>query len=64
MSGGRAVAECLARTLGYPCVGREILQEAAGKIGAAEEELSGKLEARPSRWARLTQERKRYLLAV
>ncbi|NIN73196.1 MAG: hypothetical protein GTO46_14970 [Gemmatimonadetes bacterium] len=64
LSGGRAVAECLADALGYPCVGREILQEAARKLGAAEEDLSGKLEAPPSRWARLTQERKTYLLAV
>jgi cytidylate kinase len=64
LSGGRAVAECLAGKLGYPCVGREILQEAARKLGASEEDLSGKLEAPPSLWARLTQERKKYLLAV
>lgn len=64
LSGGRAVAECLASALDYPCVGREILQEAASKVGAAEEDLSSKLEATPSRWARLTQERKTYLLAV
>ncbi|MGD2215200.1 MAG: cytidylate kinase-like family protein [Gemmatimonadales bacterium] len=64
MSGGRATAECLADALKYPCVGREILQEAARKLGASEENLSGKLEAPPSRWARLTQERKTYLLAV
>lgn len=64
LSGGRATAECLAGELGYPCVGREILQEAARKLGAPEEDLTGKLEARPSRWARLTQQRKDYLLAV
>lgn len=64
MSGGRATAECLADVLKYPCVGREILQDAARKVGVSEEDLSGKLEAPPSRWARLTQERKLYLLAV
>jgi cytidylate kinase len=64
LSGGRATAECLADALKYPCVGREILQEAARKLGASEEDLSGKLEAPPSLWARLTQERKKYLLAV
>lgn len=64
LSGGRAVAERLAQKLGYPCVGREILQEAARALGAPEEDLSGTLEAPPSRWARLTEERKRYLLAV
>ena len=63
-SGGRRTAECLAQVLGYPCVGREILQEAARKMGVPVEDLSGKLEARPSLFARLTQERKRYLLAV
>ncbi len=64
MSGGRSTADCLARALGYPCVGREILQEAAKKVGVPVEDLSGKLEAPPSRFHRLTQERKRYLLAV
>ena len=64
LSGGRKTAECLARTLGYPCVGREILQDAARKLGVSVEDLSGKLEAPPSLWARLTQERKTYLLAV
>jgi len=57
-------AECLARALGYPCVGREILQEAARTVGVPVEDLSERLEARPSLFARLTQERKRYLLAV
>ena len=64
LSGGRKTAECLARMLGYPCVGREILQKAARKVGVSVEDLSGKLEAPPSLFARLTQERKRYLLAV
>jgi cytidylate kinase len=64
LSGGRKTAECLARMLGYPCVGREILQKAARKVGVTVEDLSGKLEAPPSLFARLTQERRRYLLAV
>ena len=64
LSGGRRTAECLARTLGYPSVGREILQEAARNVGVPVEDLSGKLEAPPSLFARLTQERKTYLLAV
>lgn len=64
LSGGRAVAQLLAQKLGYPCVGHEILNEAAKTLGASEEDLSGKLEAAPGRWAHLTQERKIYLLAV
>jgi cytidylate kinase len=64
LSGGRAVAECLAETLGYPCVGREILQQAAQALGASEETVRRKLETPPGRLALLTQERQRYLLAV
>lgn len=64
LSGGRKTAECLAETLGYPSVGREILQEAAEKLGVSAEDVSERLEAPPSLFARLTEERKRYLLAV
>jgi cytidylate kinase len=64
MSGGRAVAECLAETLGCPCIGREVLQDAAAKLGASMEDLAGKFETPPGLWARLTHKRKNYLLAV
>jgi len=64
LSGGRAVAQCLAEKLGCLCVGREILQEAAATLGVSEEALSGKFEAPPGRWARLTDERRTYLNAV
>ena len=64
MSGGRRTAECLAGVLAYPCVGREILQDAARTVGVSVEDLSEKLEAPPRLFARLSQERKRYLLAV
>jgi cytidylate kinase len=64
LSGGRKAAECLASMLGYPSLGREILHEAARKVGVPVEDLTGKLEAAPSLFARLTQERKNYLLAV
>jgi cytidylate kinase len=64
LTGGRKTAECLARLLEYPCVGRKILQQAARKVGVPVEDLSGKLEAPPSLFARLTQERKKYLAAV
>ena len=47
LSGGRRVAECLAGALAYPCVGREILQEAARTVGVSVEDLSEKLEATP-----------------
>lgn len=55
LSGGRTTAECLAGTLGYPCVGRDSLQEAAGKLGAPVEDLSGKLGAPATRISRTVQ---------
>lgn len=64
LSGGRAVAECLARRLGYPCLGREVLREAAGRLGAPEETVRERLEVPPRRWLADRSEQQRYLLAV
>ena len=33
-SGGRDLAECLAQKLGYPCISREVIVEAAERYGA------------------------------
>jgi cytidylate kinase len=64
MSGGRAVAECLADHLGYPCVGREVLQEAAASLGASEETVRAKLQTPPGPWDAVTKERRIYVVAV
>jgi cytidylate kinase len=64
LSGGRAVAECLADRLDYPCVGREILQDAARALGASADRVRSKLETPPGRWEPRTGERRRYLVAV
>jgi cytidylate kinase len=64
MSGGRAVAECLAERLGYPCVGREVLQAAAATLGATEETVLRKLQTPPGLWERMTRERGAYVAAV
>ena len=64
MSGGQALAECLASPLGSPCVGREIVVEAAAKLGVSEQLLLGKLEKSPGLWQRLTMERRLYVAAV
>lgn len=64
LSGGKALAGCLADRLGYPTLGREVLQEAAEAMGISEELFRGKFEATPGFWSRMTQERKKYLLAV
>ncbi len=64
LSGGRAVAECLAQRLGYPLLGRELLQEAAERVGVSVEDLQGKFETTPGLWARMTRAREKYVLAV
>ena len=64
LSGGRAVAECLAEQLGSRCLAREILRRAAGKLGASEEVVQAKFETTPGLWARVSRERERYVLAV
>lgn len=64
LSGGRAVAECLADQLDWPVVAREILQEAALDLGVAEEAVREKFETAPGLWARLKKERDLYVLAV
>lgn len=64
LSGGKALAGCLAERLGYPTLGREVLLEAAESIGISEDVFRGKFETTPGLWARLTQERSRYILAM
>lgn len=64
MSGGKALAECVSSATGSPCVGREILVEAATKIGVPESILAAKLEKGPGLWDRLTLERRLYVVAM
>jgi cytidylate kinase len=64
MSGGRALAECVAAAIGAPCIGRELVVEAAAKLGVTEELLSQKLEKSPGLWQRMTQERRIYVTAL
>lgn len=64
MSGGMAFAECLAQTLGYPSLAREVLVQAAGKLGVSEEKLRGKIEKRARFWERMTSDRRIYLIGL
>ena len=64
MSGGKAFAECLATTLGYPSLAREVLVQAAGKLGVSEEKLRGKIEKSARFWERMTSDRRVYLIAL
>ena len=38
-SGGKAVAERLSEKLGYPCISKEIILDAAEEFGVPEEQL-------------------------
>ncbi len=64
LSGGKKLAQCLADRLGYPILGREVLQEAAESIGVSEELFRGKFEGAPGFWTRMTHQREKYALAV
>jgi cytidylate kinase len=64
MSGGEALAKCLAERLQYPSVGREIVVEAAERAGVPEATLARKFEHSPTLWGRLTSDRRIYVTAV
>ena len=63
-SGGRRLAECLSARLGYPILGREVLQEAAAALGVPAEMLERKMADRPSLWSRFSSMRRAYVVAV
>ena len=63
-SGGRDLAEALARELGYPCISREVLVEAGERYGASEAALSAALIRAPSLLDRLKRDRDRYLAYI
>jgi len=63
-SGGKAFAECLADQLGYPVVGREIVQAAAADLGVSEADLTRQFEQAPRRWDRQAATRRVYVVGV
>jgi len=60
-SGGQALAQCVAEKLGYSCISRQVLVNAASKYGVPLEKLSSALVEPPSFWERFSQERARFL---
>jgi cytidylate kinase len=64
MSFGKALAERLSAALGLPCAGRELIHEAAQKLGISQDLMASKIDALPTFWARLTSERKIYMAAM
>jgi cytidylate kinase len=67
LSGGEALAECLAGRLGIPVITREVIRDAASRYGIAEKLLDQQLHKVPSLIQRRlggNEERKMYLLAI
>ena len=60
-SGGRTLAHCVAERLGYPCLGREGVLQAASEYGIPVDRLISAMEEPPSFWQRLTGYRNSYL---
>lgn len=63
-SGGINLAECVAEKLGYRCVSREILAEAAKQYGVDEDALRKALEDKPGILERMTVERAHHLACI
>jgi cytidylate kinase len=63
-SGGQALAECLADELGYPLLGREVLQLAAEELGVSEALLTQRMQEAPRLWDRHAAIRRVYVVAV
>lgn len=64
MSGGEAFAKCLACNLGYPVLGREVLVEAAARLGVPEAALREKIQTSVGLIEKLTTDRRVYLVAL
>jgi cytidylate kinase len=63
-SGGEAIARAVADRLGYRCVSREVVLEAAWAYGIPAEELIDAMEKRPPLWQRVTGERSDHITFV
>jgi hypothetical protein len=64
LSGGQALAERVAGRLGYRCVSREVLVEAAATYHVPEPKLAHFFDQMPGVWERLTTSRRLYLLVI
>jgi len=63
-SGGKLLAECLSRSLGYRCVDREVIVERAAAHGVSQEELRDALQKPPSFLDRLQHKKYLYLVLI
>jgi cytidylate kinase len=63
-SGGKILAECLSRRLGYRCIDRDIIVERAAAFGVTQEELRDALEKPPGFLDRFKHKRYLYLALI
>jgi cytidylate kinase len=61
---GEELAQVVAQTLGYCCVGREVLVEASRRYGIPEAKLNEIVEKGPHWWERLLQDLRPYRIAL
>jgi cytidylate kinase len=61
---GQELAESVAGTLGYRCVGREVLVEASRRYGIPEAKLNEIVDKGPHWWERLLQDLRPYRIAL
>jgi cytidylate kinase len=63
-SGGEELAVCLSESLGYPLLGREVLQEAAAELGVPVEDVGERMEGSPGLFGRVPLITRLYVAAV
>ena len=63
-SNGRMLAECLAKSLGYRCVDRDVVVERAAAHGLSQEDLRAALEKPPGLLDRFREKRYLYLVLI
>jgi cytidylate kinase len=63
-SGGKMLAECLSRTLGYRCVDRDVIVESAAAHGVSQDELRDALQKPPTLMERLQHKKYLYLALI
>ncbi len=60
-SGGKILAECLADTLGYRCIDRDVIVEKAAAYGVSQQDLRDALQKAPTFWDRFGHKKYVYL---
>jgi len=63
-SGGKMLAECLSKSLGYRCVDRDVIVERAAAHGVSQEELRDALQKPPTFLERLQHKKYLYLVLI